>query len=137
MTTFVDASARHTRLVDQLNRLSEMIDASERNKRATNELVTTVRNLEKDIGYEERRIEDSNTSAMTFDREFIERKEQMPDPFKPNKLNVLQNFTFFFFFVSYLIFVLALTLTLEQKLITLGMGAGVGFVIIMLLYVYA
>lgn len=137
MATLSDATARHSRLVDELNRLTETIDTSEKNKRATNDLIKTVRNLEEDIGYEERRIEDSNTSAMTFDREFIERKEQMPDPFKPDKMKVLQNFTFFFFFVSYLIFVLALTLTLEQKLITLGMGAGVGFVIIMLLYVYA
>lgn len=137
MATLSDATARHTRLVDQLNTLSETIEASEKNKRATNDLITSVRNLEKEIGYEERRIEDANSSAMTFDREFIERKEQMPDPFKPKKLNVLQNFTFFFFFVSYLIFVLALTLTTEQKLITLGMGAAVGFVIIMLLLAYA
>ena len=131
MATLSDWQTRTSRLQDDLIQLENLIDSSERNSRGTRDLIRAVNDLERNKAVLETKEKEFEQTAATFDREFLERKSEYSDPFKPDKLYTIQDFVFFFFFVSYCIFVLALSLTMpsEQGKILLG-----GFVLLLVLF---
>lgn len=115
MATLSDWQTRTSRLQDDILQLQNLVESSERNSRGTRELVRSVNDLERTKAVLETKEKDFEQSAATFDREFLDRKSEYSDPFKPDKLYTIQDFVFFFFFVSFAIFVLALSLTLPQE----------------------
>jgi hypothetical protein len=128
MATLSDWQTRTSRLQDDIVQLENLIESSDRNSRGTRELIRSVNDLEKTKAALETKQKDFEQTAATFDREFLERKSEYSDPFKPDKLYTIQDFVFFFFFVSYCIFVLALSLTMpsDQGKILIG-----GFVLLL------
>jgi hypothetical protein len=116
--------------------LGTMAIAYERHTRSSSDLINTVNRLENEKGTYENKKQDAEEAAAAYDREFLERKADQSDPFKPDSLYTVQDFTTFFLFVSYCIFVLALALTLENKLVVIGVGVIFFMFACLLLYRY-
>lgn len=131
MATLSDWQDRYSRLSDGILQLQNLVESSVKNSRSTTELIREVKKLEKRKAVLEVKEKDYEQKAATFDRDFLERKTDFPDPFSPDKLYTVQDFILFFFFVSYCIFVLAVSLTFsgQQGKILLG-----GFAILLLVY---
>lgn len=134
--TFNDWTTRYSRLQDQIIQLGTMAIGYEKHTRASSDLIKTVNRLENEKGTYENKKQDAEEAAAAYDREFLERKADQPDPFKPDSLYTVQDFTTFFLFVSYCIFVLALALTLENKLVVIGVGVIFFMFAFLLLYRY-
>ena len=130
MTTLSDWKDRYSRLTDGIQQLQTLVENSVRNTRATQDLIQAVDKLNERKGTLEAKQKDLEQSAATFDREFLERKSEMPDPFVPDKLYTIQDFLLFFFFLSYLLFVLALALTFPSSP---GKILGGGFFVLLLI----
>ena len=131
MATLSDWQTRKGRLDSQISQLGELVNMYQNNTRATNDILKTVEKLEDKLGEAKNRKQDAESSAATFDREFIERKQTFPDPFKPSKIYTVQDFTTFFFFVSYAIFFLALSLTFPGQTVKILVAAGVLIAVIL------
>lgn len=125
-----DWKDRYSRLTDGIQQLQTLVENSVRNTRATQDLIQAVDKLNERKGTLEAKQKDLEQSAATFDREFLERKSEMPDPFVPDKLYTIQDFLLFFFFLSYLLFVLALALTFPSSP---GKILGGGFFVLLLI----
>jgi hypothetical protein len=132
MGTLSDWQDRYSRLSDGILQLQNLVESSVKNTKETQELIQAVDALEKRKAILESKEKDYDQQAATYDREFLERKSGFPDPFQPDKLYTVQDFTFFFFFISYVIFVIALALTFSDK-----QGVVLGGGLIMLLVVFA
>jgi hypothetical protein len=130
MTTLSDWRDRYSRLTDGILQLETLVENSVRNTRGTQELIEAVDKLQAKKGTLEAKQKDSEQSAATFDREFLERKAGFPDPFYPDKLYTIQDFLFFFFFLSYSIFIVALALTAPSAT---GKILGGGFILLLVL----
>lgn len=137
MATLNDFQDRYNRLKDQVNRLEQLATSFEKHTRSTDELVQSVQKMETQIGSLENKIQAAEDSAATYDREFLERKQTFPQPFHPDKLYTIQDFTFFLFIVSYCLFVVALALTFESKGKILIGGVVLGIFLLGLLYRYS
>ena len=137
MASLNDFQDRYNRYKDQLNRLEQLASSFEKHTRSTDELVQSVQKMETQIGSLENKIQDAEDSAATFDREFLERKQTFPQPFQPDKLYTIQDFTFFLVIVSYILFVVALALTFESKGKILGGGVVLAIFLLGLIYRYA
>lgn len=124
MATKYDLEERKSRLDSQINQLNELVHMYQHNTRATDDILKKVTELEDKLGQAKNRKSDAESSAATFDREFIERKQGMPDPFVPDKLYTIQDFTLFFFFLAIAIFLLALALTLQGQALKIVIGGG-------------
>lgn len=111
MASLYDWAERYNRLNSQANEMDTLVTMYEKNTRATSDLLKRIENLDNQLGEAKKRRLDAETAASTYDREFIEQKQTLPQPFKPNKLYTLQDFTTFFFFISYFIFLLACSMT--------------------------
>ena len=137
MATSNDWTTRVGRVQEQFNiQLPALIDNYEMKTRALGDLVSQTTKLEDEKGKLENEIDMAEQKAATFDREFIERKQTFPDPFKPSKIYTVQDFTFYLFFVSYCIFIVAISMMVEQKMKAF-MGGIVGLlVIIIFMYRY-
>lgn len=123
MSSLNDWQDRFSRLTDGILQLEKLVESSVQNTRSTGELIQAVDSLKQKKATLKAKEEDFEQKAATADREFLERKSGYPDPFYPDKLYTLQDFTLFFFFVSYIIFIVALILTFREKMsIILGMG---------------
>lgn len=103
--------------------------------RATEDTLNSVQTLKKELGSLESQLDDADTSAATYDREFLERKGQQGE-FVKNKLYTTQDFTIFFFFVSYIIFALAIALTYQKKVQILSAFFVLGIMITAVLLRY-
>ena len=57
--------------------------------------------MEEAIGKLETRELDAESAAETYDREFLDRKGEMPDPFVKDKFYTLQDKTLYFFWIAY------------------------------------
>lgn len=137
MATADDWSTRVSRVQEQFNiQLPALIDNYEMKTRALGDLVNQTTKLEEEKGKAEHEIKMSEQAAATSDREFIERKQTFPDPFKPSKIYTVQDFTFYLFFVSYCILVVAISMMVEQKIKVFVGGIVLLFFIIALLYRY-
>jgi hypothetical protein len=131
MTTLSDWKDRYSRLSDGIQQLQILVENSVRNTRGTQDLITAVDKLNERKGTLEAKQKDLEQTAATFDREFLDRKAVMPDPFVPDKLYTIQDFLFFFFFLSYLLFVVALALTFPGSPGKILIG---GFIILLILF---
>lgn len=138
MATARDWDLRKVRVQDQyLTVLPNLIENFELKTRAVNDLVDQVRRLEDEKGKLQHEIKMAELAASTADREFLERKETFPDPFKPSKLYTIQDITLFLFFVSFLLLWVAAAMTLEGKGQIFGIGLISLVIILVLLYRYA
>ncbi len=132
-----DWETRKARVLDQFNNiLPNLVTNYELKTRAVGDLVTQTQKLQDEKGKLEHEIQLAEQNASTADREFIERRQGFPDPFKPSKIYTIQDFTFYMFFVSYLIFVVAVSMVFEQKIKTFVVGLVLLFFIIALMYRY-
>lgn len=131
MATLSDWQDRYSRLTDGLLQLQRLAESSIKNTQSTREIAKSVEKLEKRKAMLVAKEKDYDQQASTYDRDFLEKKSDFPDPFYPDKLYTVQDFIMFFFFVSYCIFVLALSLTLsgQQGKILIG-----GFLLLLLIY---
>ena len=129
MATFSDWQDRHSRLLDSITQVQNLVESYVKNNRSTNELVLAVDSLKKKKAILESKEKDYEQEAATADRDFLERKSGFPDPFYPDKLYTVQDFIFFFFFISYIILTVALILTFRQKF---GTILGVSVVLLLL-----
>jgi hypothetical protein len=131
MSTLSDWQDRYSRLSDGIQQLQNLVESSVKNTRATQDLIQAVDKLEETKAVLESKERDFEQEASTSDREFLERKNEFPDPFVPDKLYTIQDFIFFFFFISYVIFVVALALTFPEKQ---GLVLGGGFIFLLLIF---
>lgn len=137
MATAYDWSTRVARVQEQFNiSLPKLITNYELKTRAVGDLVKQTTKLEEEKGKLQYEIKMAEQEAATADRDFIEKKETLPDPFKPSKIFTVQDFTFYLFFMSYCIFVVAMSMMFQQKIKTIMMGFVVLFIIIALMYRY-
>ncbi len=137
MATADDWNTRVSRVKEQFDiQLPGLIDNYEMKTRALNDLVAQTTKLEEEKGKVEQEIKMAEQDAATADREFIERKQTFPDPFKPSKIYTVQDFTFYLFFVSYCILVVAVSMMVEQKIKVFVGGIVLLFFIVALMYRY-
>jgi hypothetical protein len=92
--------------------------------------------LEDEKGNIQHEIKQAEQDAATADREFIERKQTFPDPFKPSKIYTVQDFSFYLFFVSYCILVVAISMVVQEKVKVFVGGIVLLFFIVALMYRY-
>jgi hypothetical protein len=116
--------------------LPELITNYELKTRAVGDLLTQIQKLEDEKGRLAHEAKMAEIDASTADREFIEVRKTMPDPFKPSKIYTVQDFTFYLFFVSYFIFLVAISMMVEEKIKTFVGGIAVLFFIVALFYRY-
>lgn len=137
MATANDWNTRVARVQEQFNiQLPALITNYEMKTRAVGDLVEQTKKLEDEKGKIQHEIQMAEQSAATSDREFIERRETFPDPFKPSKIYTVQDFTFYLFFVSYCILVVALSMIFQEKVKTFVGGIILLFFIVALMYRY-
>lgn len=132
-----DWDMRKARLEAQVYELHSLVNTFENKTKATDELLKSVNDIKDDIGAEENRAENADTTAATFDREFLDRKADMPSPFVKDKLYTVQDFTLFLFMVSYILFALAIALVTGKNMMVLGATAIVGILIFAAIMRYA
>jgi hypothetical protein len=137
MASGSDWTTRKQRALDKLDRqLPDLITNYELKTRALNDLVRETTKLEDQKGKLEHEIKLAEQEAATADREFIEKKETMPDPFKPSKIYTVQDFVLFLFFVSYFILLVAVSMVFQEKMKTFFGGILILFFIVILFYRY-
>ena len=137
MATAVDWETRKARVKNQVEtELPALITNFELKTRSLNDLTQQVRKLEDEKGRLQHEIDKAEQEASTADREFIERKETFPDPFKPSKIYTVQDFTFFLFFISYVLFLTAVSLVVQEKIKVFIGGILLLFFIVILFYRY-
>ena len=137
MATANDWETRKDRVINQLNtQLPALITNYELKTRAVGDLVEQTKKLEDEKGKLEHEIKLAEQDASTADREFIERRQGFPDPFKPSKIYTVQDFTFYLFFVSYFIFLVAISMMVQEKIKTFVGGIVILFFIVALFYRY-
>ena len=131
MATLSDWQDRYSRLSDGLLQLQSLVESSIKNTQSTSEILKSIEKLEKRKATLTAKQKDYDQQASTFDRDFLEKKTDFPDPFYPDKLYTVQDFILFFFFVSYCVFLLAVSLTFsgQQGKILIG-----GFILLILMY---
>lgn len=137
MASLFDWLNRYNKLKDQANEMNTLVEMYEKNTRSTTDLLKRIENLEDQLGEAKKRRIDAESAASTYDREFIEQKQDLPQPFKPNKLYTLQDFTIFFFFISYFIFLLACSITFSTyawQIIVIGVVMGGVFTAVLMEY---
>lgn len=135
MTTLSDWQDRFNRLSDGILQLQNLVESSVKNTRGTQDLINAVDSLEKRKAILESKEKDLDQKASTYDREFLERKTEFPDPFYPDKLYTIQDFIFFFFFISYVILIVALALTAPSSQAKILGGGFVGLLVIFALII--
>jgi hypothetical protein len=137
MATATDWTTRVGRVTGEFTTtLPELITNYEMKTRAVGDLLTQIQKLENEKGRLTREAKLSEIEASTADREFIEVRKTMPDPFKPSKIYTVQDFTFYLFFVSYFIFLVAISMMVQEKIKTFVGGIAMLFFIVALFYRY-
>ena len=105
-----DVKFRKSQLDDNLITLDQLVTTFQQKTRATGELQKTKREAEDSLGALETKGKDADSAAETYDREFLDRKQDSGDQFVPKKNQTIQDFTLYFFWVSYLLFCIAMLL---------------------------
>ena len=106
-----DVKFRKSQLDDNLITLDQLVTTFQQKTRATGELQKTKREAEDSLGALETKGKDADSAAETYDREFLDRKQDSGDQFVQKKNPTIQDFTLYFFWVSYLLFCIAMLLT--------------------------
>jgi hypothetical protein len=137
MATATDWTTRVGRVTGEFTTtLPELITNYEMKTRSVGDLLTQIQKLENEKGRLTREAKLSEIEASTADREFIEVRKTMPDPFKPSKIYTIQDFIFYLFFVSYFIFLVAISMMVQEKIKTFVGGIAMLFFIVALFYRY-
>ncbi len=137
MATAEDWDRRVERVVNQFDiTLPNLITTYEMKTRSLNDLVKQAQGLEDDIGRLMNEGKKAEQEASTADREFIETRKTLPDPWKPSKIYTVQDFTFYLFFVSYFVFLVAVSMVAQEKIKVFVGGILVLLVIVALFYRY-
>jgi len=137
MATDYDWSNRVGRLTTEFNTtLPELITNYEMKTRAVDDLLTQITKLEGEKGRLQHEAKLAEIEASTADREFIETRKTLPDPFKPSKIYTVQDFTFYLFFLSYFIFLVAVSMVVQEKIKVFVGGIVLLFFIVALFYRY-
>jgi hypothetical protein len=137
MATAYDWNTRLERVIQQFDiQLPDLISNYEMKTRAVGDLVAQTQKLEDEKGRMEHEIKLAEQGASTADREFLERKQILPDPFKPSKIYTLQDFTFFLFFMSYCILLIATSMVFQEKIKTFFGGLVLLGFLVVLFYRY-
>ena len=105
-----DVKFRKSQLDDNLITLDQLVTTFQQKTRATGELQKTKREAEDSLGALETKGKDADSAAETYDREFLDRKQDSGDQFVSKKNPTIQDFTLYFFWVSYLLFCIAMLL---------------------------
>jgi hypothetical protein len=105
-----DVKFRKSQLDDNLVTLDQLVTTFQQKTRATGELQKTKQHAEDALGELETKGNDADSAAEAYDREFLDRKDTMGDPFKAKRNPTIQDFTFSFFWVSFLLFSIAMLL---------------------------
>ena len=105
-----DVKFRKSQLDDNLITLDQLVTTFQQKTRATGELQKTKREAEDSLGALETKGKDADSAAETYDREFLDRKQDSGDQFVQKKNPTIQDFTLYFFWVSYLLFCIAMLL---------------------------
>jgi hypothetical protein len=121
---------------NNLTELDQLVTTYTSKTKPLDDLVKQVRELQEEKANLEREAYDADQEASTLDRDFLDKKETFPDPFKPSKIYTLQDFTLYFFFVSYVLFVLGVVMTVQEKTKVLLAFAVLTFLMITLFYRY-
>jgi hypothetical protein len=137
MASQEDWDTRKARVESNVLELNDLVNTFVNKTKVTDSLIKEVNNIKENIGEEENRIETADEAAATYDREFLDRKADFPNPFVKNKLYTVQDFTLFFFMVSFIIFSLALSLTLGPSRKVLSGMAILSIVVFGLIMRYA
>lgn len=119
---------------NNLVELDQLVSEYSSKTKPLDDLVKQVRELREEKANLEKEGGDAEQQASTMDRDFLDKKESFPDPFKPSKIYTLQDFTLYFFFVSYIIFLLGVIMTVQEKT-KVAIGAVV-FTLIMIALFY-
>jgi hypothetical protein len=137
MATDYDWSNRVGRLTTEFNTtLPELITNYEMKTRAVDDLLKQIQKLEDEKGRLQHEAKLAEIEASTADREFIETRKTLPDPFKPSKIYTVQDFTFYLFFLSYFIFLVAVSMVVQEKIKVFVGGIVLLFFIVALFYRY-
>jgi hypothetical protein len=137
MATAEDWDTRVRRVESQYTiTLPDLITNYEMKTRSLNDLVNQAQKLEDDIGKLTNEGKKAEMEASTADREFIETRKTLPDPWKPSKIYTVQDFTFYLFFLSYFIFLIAVSMVAQEKIKVFLGGIVLLLVIVALLYRY-
>ena len=96
-----DAKQRIMLLGDNLTIFRDQVTTFQQKSRSTDELQRTKREMEEAIGKLEAKELDVESAAETYDREFLDRKGDQPDPFIKDKFYTLQDKTLYFFWIAY------------------------------------
>ncbi len=137
MATADDWDTRKARVLEQFNiTLPKLIDNYELKTRALGDLVNQTTKLEEEKGQLQYEAKKAELEASTADRDFLEKKETFPDPFKPSKVYTVQDVTFYLFFVSYCILVVAVSMIAQEKMKTFSIGIVILIVITALMFRY-
>ena len=105
-----DVKFRKSQLDDNLITLDQLVTTFQQKTRATGELQKTKREAEDSLGALETKGKDADNAAETYDREFLDRKQDSGDQFVQKKNPTIQDFTLYFFWVSFLLFCIAMLL---------------------------
>jgi hypothetical protein len=137
MATVDDWNTRKARVKEQFEiSLPGLITNYEMKTRAVEDLVQQTRKLEDEKGKIQHESKLAEQEASTLDREFIETRKTLPDPFKPSKIYTVQDFTFYLFFVSYFIFLVAVSMVMEEKVKVFFGGLVILLVLVAFMYRY-
>jgi hypothetical protein len=137
MATVDDWNTRVARVKEQFEiTLPNLITTYEMKTRAVGDLIEQTKKLEDEKGKLLHEAKLAEQEASTADREFIETRKTLPDPFKPSKIYTVQDFTFYLFFMSYFIFLVAVSMVAEEKTKVFVGGILLLFFIVALLYRY-
>jgi len=137
MATSTDWTTRVGRVTTEFTTtLPELITNYEMKTRAVDDLLTQITKLEGEKGRLQHEAKLAEIEASTADREFIETRKTLPDPFKPSKIYTVQDFTFYLFFLSYFIFLVAVSMVVQEKIKVFVGGIVLLFFIVALFYRY-
>jgi hypothetical protein len=137
MATVDDWNTRVARVKEQFEiTLPNLITTYEMKTRAVGDLIEQTKKLEDEKGKLLHEAKLAEQEASTADREFIETRKTLPDPFKPSKIYTVQDFTFYLFFMSYFIFLVAVSMVAEEKTKVFVGGILLLLFIVALLYRY-
>ena len=139
-----DAQQRVTLLRDNLNIFREQTTLFQQKTRSTDELQRTKREMEERLGSLDTKEKDAETAAETYDREFLDRKDNQPDPYVKDRFATLQDRTLVVFTVVYLLLTVMTVITTyaqSKNIKTAGMYllymAVAGAIIFGLIFKYA
>lgn len=137
MASQEDWDTRKARLESNVLELNDLVNTFVNKTNATDSLIKEVDLIKENIGEQENRIETADEAAATYDREFLDRKADFPNPFVKNKLYTVQDFTLFIFIISFILLALALSLTLGPSRKVLSGMAILSLIVFALIMRYA